>query len=89
VQLLRYLHIGASFQDVFHDCCCLSLAWVVLQLVGEVVYELWLPLHHLAEDDTEDFREYSQNVIVEEGSNDFQDLEADSIVALEKSVCSD
>ncbi|TVU46573.1 hypothetical protein EJB05_06115, partial [Eragrostis curvula] len=64
--LLGELHVGAAFQEVLHDGGRLDLARVVLELVGEVVRVLGLPVHHLAEHGGEHLGEDGQDVGLEQ-----------------------
>ncbi|KAF7079413.1 hypothetical protein CFC21_083648 [Triticum aestivum] len=66
VDLLGVAHEGAAGQDVLHDGRGLDGARVVLELVGEVVGELGLAVHHLAEDGGQDLGENSEDVAVEQ-----------------------
>jgi hypothetical protein len=63
---LRQLHVGAAFQDVLHDRGGLDLSGVVLQLVREVVGELRLARHDLAEHRGDDLGQDGEHVGLEE-----------------------
>ncbi|KAG6556293.1 hypothetical protein Mapa_002235 [Marchantia paleacea] len=47
VELGCGLHVGAAFQHILHDSSCFNLSRVMLELVGKVVGEFGLTLHHL------------------------------------------
>jgi hypothetical protein len=65
-ELLSKLHVRAAFQDVLHDSGSLNLSGVVLQLVCEVVGELRLAGHDLAEHRGDDLGHDGEHVGLKE-----------------------